>query len=124
MRIIWLTGESGAGKTTLAKRLQEDWPCIILDGNEMRASISEGAGFSTDDRAEHNFRVARLARVLSKQMNVVVAVITVLILSALAAGLLYINEHFGIGAMWAASICGFLIALVFAFRFDANQSRK
>lgn len=75
MKVIWLTGQSGAGKTTLAKRLQEDWLCIILDGNEMRDSISVGAEFSPEDRAEHNFRVARLAKELSKQTNVVVSVI-------------------------------------------------
>ena len=75
MEIIWLTGMSGSGKTTLAKRLQEDWPCIILDGDEMRSSISLGAGFSRADRTEHNFRVASLAKVLSKQANVVVSVI-------------------------------------------------
>ncbi len=74
-RIIWLTGESGSGKTTLARRLQKDWPCIILDGDEMRDSISVGAGFSPEARAEHNFRVARLAKELVKQMNVVVSVI-------------------------------------------------
>lgn len=75
MKIVWLTGHSGSGKSTIAKRLQEDWPCIILDGDEMRASISEGASFSREDRAEHNFRVARLARELSKQTNVIVSVI-------------------------------------------------
>lgn len=74
-KIIWLTGHSGSGKTTIAKKLQTEWPCVILDGNEMRPSISEGAGFSKDDRAEHNYRVARLARTLAKQTNVVVAVI-------------------------------------------------
>lgn len=74
-KIIWLTGQSGAGKTTVAKALQKLWPCTILDGDDMRASISEFAGFSREDRAEHNFRVARLAEVLSKQGNVVVSVI-------------------------------------------------
>lgn len=73
--IVWLTGQSGSGKTTLAKALQKEWPCIILDGNEMRNSISVGAGFSREDRAEHNYRVARLAKELSKQTNVAVSVI-------------------------------------------------
>jgi adenylylsulfate kinase len=74
-RIIWFTGQSGSGKTTLAKRLREDYPCIILDGDEMRDSISVGAGFSKEDRAEHNLRVARLAKILAKQTNVLVSVI-------------------------------------------------
>ena len=73
--IYWLTGQSGAGKTTLARRLQKLMPFALLDGDEMRNSISLGAGFSRKDREEHNLRVARLAKVLSKQMMVVVAVI-------------------------------------------------
>jgi hypothetical protein len=75
LKVIWLTGESGVGKTILAERLQENWPCVILDGDEMRDSISLKAGFSRKDRAEHNYRVARLAKVLSEQSNVVVSVI-------------------------------------------------
>ena len=72
---IWLTGPSGSGKTTLAKALLEEIPSVNLDGNEMRDSISETAGFSRKDRREHNLRVARLAKVLSEQMTVVVSVI-------------------------------------------------
>ena len=75
-RIIWLTGNSGAGKTTLARALAPYLGAVILDGNEMRASISLGAGFSLEDRMEHNLRVARLALVLSNQgRNIIVAVI-------------------------------------------------
>jgi len=74
-RIIWLTGPSGAGKTTLARKLQEHWPCIILDGDAMRRTISETADFSPLKRAEHNYRVARLALELAQQVNIVVSVI-------------------------------------------------
>jgi hypothetical protein len=73
---IWLTGNSGSGKTTTAKEIQKELGGIILDGDEMRWSISESAGFSMKDRYEHNMRVARLARVLRDQgQQVIVAVI-------------------------------------------------
>jgi len=76
-KIVWLTGNSGAGKSSLANCVCDhidNW--INLDGDEMRASISLGAGFSKEDREEHNLRVARLAKVLSsKGHNVIVSVI-------------------------------------------------
>lgn len=74
-KVIWLTGNSGAGKTTLANELCQRMRAIKLDGNEMRSSISVGAGFSEDERLIHNLRVARLAEKLSAQMDVIVAVI-------------------------------------------------
>lgn len=74
-RVIWLTGNSGAGKTSLANALCTRMRAVKLDGNEMRDSISVGAGFSEEERLKHNLRVARLARELSRQMDVVVAVI-------------------------------------------------
>lgn len=74
-KIIWLTGHSGSGKTTIAKALQKKINCIILDGDEMRHSISTDLSFSPYDRTTHNFRVAKLAYILSKQMDVVVSVI-------------------------------------------------
>ncbi|MFA5599313.1 MAG: adenylyl-sulfate kinase [Phenylobacterium sp.] len=73
--IIWLTGQSKAGKTTIARKLQETTDCVILDGDEMRDSISLGAGFSREDRKEHNLRVARLAKILESQKLVIVSVI-------------------------------------------------
>lgn len=74
--IIWLTGQSGSGKTTLAHALKSlIGNALVLDGNEMRESISS-EGFGPQDRHAHNLRVARLAHVLSKQSIVVVSVIT------------------------------------------------
>lgn len=65
--IIWLTGKSGSGKTTIAKGFIKrfDHPPILLDGDEMRQTISLGAGFSKEEREAHNLRVARLAALLS-----------------------------------------------------------
>lgn len=73
--IIWLTGQTGSGKTTLAKALKQEIGGIILDGDEMRKSISRGLGFSKEDREENNLRVARLAKVLSRENIVIVSVI-------------------------------------------------
>lgn len=74
--IIWLTGNTGAGKTSLAYLLKERLNAIVLDGDELRASISTDLGFSKKDRNEHNLRVARLAKVLHTQdFNVIVSVI-------------------------------------------------
>lgn len=73
--IIWLTGQSGSGKTTIANALKQKIGGIVLDGNEMRETISLGLGFSKEDREEHNLRVARLAKVLSKDMPVIIAII-------------------------------------------------
>ena len=75
-RIIWLTGNVGAGKTSLAYLLKEHLNAVVLDGGELRASISTDLGFSRKDRDTHNLRVARLARTLNnKNLNVVVSVI-------------------------------------------------
>ena len=84
-QVLWLTGESGAGKTTVAEAMR-DVNDVILDGNEMRDSVSlnppteefpDGAplGFSKEERRGHNLRVARLARELSKRQRVIVSVI-------------------------------------------------
>lgn len=73
--IYWLTGQSESGKTTLAEALHKEMGAVILDGDEMRQSISLGTGFSKQDRDEHNLRVARLAKVISKRTPVIVSVI-------------------------------------------------
>lgn len=60
----------------LAYLLKERLGAIVLDGDEMRASISLEAGFSKKDRLKHNLRVARLAKILNALgYNVVVSVI-------------------------------------------------
>ena len=66
--IFWLTGQSSAGKTTLAKAAQKKYPNIInLDGDEMRRTICIGLGLSPEGRKENNLRIARLANLLASQ---------------------------------------------------------
>lgn len=78
---IWLTGLSGAGKTTIAEafaeRLRVDGaPVQILDGDELRTNLSAGLGFSRADRETHVRRVGFVAELLARHgVTVVVPVI-------------------------------------------------
>ncbi len=69
--VIWLTGIPASGKTTLSILLQDYYkskniPVDILDGDEIRKTLSSDLGFSPKDRKEHNRRVIILAKLLSK----------------------------------------------------------
>lgn len=72
-RIIWLYGNSGAGKTTLANRLKTE-KTVILDGDALRELYK--TGFSKQDRWEHNIRAAKMAWMIQQQgFDVIVAMI-------------------------------------------------
>jgi len=69
--VIWLTGIPASGKTTLALELkkfyeQKGLPIDILDGDEIRKTLSKDLGFSPEDRKEHNRRVIFVAKILAK----------------------------------------------------------
>jgi len=69
-----LTGNAGAGKTTLALKLKK-YNTIILDGDDIR-EINEDWNLSEQGRKDNNLRIARLAKLLSNQgFDVIVAVI-------------------------------------------------
>ena len=75
MRIVWYTGNSGAGKTTAARRFAKNADALLLDGDEMR-KVWTDLGLSREDRWTQNLRIARLARLLQSQgVRVVVATI-------------------------------------------------
>lgn len=79
--ILWLTGLSGAGKSTLAKalkqRLEPTRAVDVLDGDEVRTSLSRGLGFTREDREENVRRIAYVARRLAHhRVAVLVAAIT------------------------------------------------
>ena len=68
---IWLTGIPASGKTTISNLLKDYFqkkniPAIILDGDEIRKTISKDLGFSPQDRKEHNRRVIEIAKLLVK----------------------------------------------------------
>ncbi len=72
--ILWITGNTGAGKTTLARKLAGK-NTIVLDGDELR-SVWPGLGFGEDDRWLNNQRTARLAKLIENQgYAVIVAMI-------------------------------------------------
>ncbi len=78
-KVFWLFGRSGAGKTTLARKLRSgfadrDIPVFFLDGDDMRSGLSSDLGFSSEARLENHRRIAEVARLaLDQGMNVVVA---------------------------------------------------
>lgn len=68
--ILWFTGLSGAGKSTLAvavaARLDGRCAIEILDGDEVRAHLSRGLGFSREDRDINVRRIGFVARLLAR----------------------------------------------------------
>lgn len=67
--IVWLTGLSGAGKSTLAAALVARLARAgveVLDGDEIRMFLSNGLGFSREDRDINVQRIAYVARLLAK----------------------------------------------------------
>jgi len=68
--ILWLTGLSGAGKTTIAqalvKELQMQARAVeLLDGDVIRTNLSKGLGFSKEDRDTNVRRVGFVANLLA-----------------------------------------------------------
>jgi len=67
--IIWLTGLSGAGKSTVATELERELfqmglHTYILDGDNIRHGLSANLGFSPEDRTENIRRVGEVAKLM------------------------------------------------------------
>lgn len=75
--VIWMTGLSGAGKTTLARALENELQAAgrrveILDGDDVRETLSQGLGFSRADRDTNVHRIGFVARLLARNGVVVI----------------------------------------------------
>ncbi len=69
--VLWFTGLSGSGKTTIAhvveeKLLDAGVPVEILDGDVVRENLSKGLGFSEEDRNTNIRRIAFVAHLLQR----------------------------------------------------------
>lgn len=69
--VVWLTGLSGGGKTTIARTIEDalksmNRSVVVLDGDEIRRHLSPDLGFSRRDREMNVERVAYLSHILSR----------------------------------------------------------
>lgn len=75
--VLWLTGLSGSGKSTIANKLElalykKRMQTVVLDGDTIRTGISSDLTFSQADRKENLRRVSEMAKLLAHNGNIVV----------------------------------------------------
>lgn len=79
--VIWITGYSGSGKTTIGRKIhfllnERGEPCVLLDGDDLRAIFSGKWGYSKEERIELAHGYFRLANLLMSQgVTVVVSAV-------------------------------------------------
>jgi adenylyl-sulfate kinase len=69
--VVWLTGLSGSGKSTIASALEEKLTelgnlAFILDGDNVRHGLNVDLGFSSEDRTENIRRIGQVAALFSQ----------------------------------------------------------
>jgi bifunctional enzyme CysN/CysC len=81
-QVIWLTGLSGSGKSTIANGVEKRLHALgmhpyVLDGDNLRMGLNSDLGFTPEDRAENVRRISEVAKVLvDAGLIVLVAVIS------------------------------------------------
>jgi bifunctional enzyme CysN/CysC len=75
--VVWLTGLSGAGKSTIAQALERElfqraMHTYVLDGDNIRHGLNSNLGFSPDDRVENIRRVSEVAKLMADSGTVVI----------------------------------------------------
>ncbi len=74
--VLWFTGYSGSGKSTIANILEETLYNIgcqtyTLDGDNVRSGLNNNLGFSDDDRKENIRRIAEVAKLFADSGTIV-----------------------------------------------------
>jgi bifunctional enzyme CysN/CysC len=75
--VVWLTGLSGSGKSTIAHALErelfsQNMQTYVLDGDNVRHGLNSNLGFSPEDRLENIRRVSEVARLMADSGVVVI----------------------------------------------------
>ena len=75
--VVWLTGLSGAGKSTIAQALERElfqraMHPYVLDGDNIRHGLNSNLGFAPQDRVENIRRVSEVAKLMADAGNVVI----------------------------------------------------
>jgi sulfate adenylyltransferase/3'-phosphoadenosine 5'-phosphosulfate synthase len=75
--VVWFTGLSGAGKSTIANALRAELArrgrqSELLDGDEVRTHLSKGLGFSKEDRDTNIRRIGYVARLVARSGGVAI----------------------------------------------------
>lgn len=75
--VIWLTGLSGAGKSTIARALEKElfqlsMHTYVLDGDNLRHGLNANLAFAPEDRAENIRRVSEVAKLMADAGTVVI----------------------------------------------------
>lgn len=81
-QLIWITGFSGVGKTTIAtdlykklKQTEKNW--VLIDGDCVRKICDHDLGYSLDERLQNAKRISNLCKMLTDQgINVIAATIS------------------------------------------------
>jgi len=98
--VIWLTGISGAGKSTIANALDKKLHIMgrhtyVLDGDNVRNGLCKDLGFTDDERKENIRRVAEVARLMvDAGLIVITAFISPFREDRKTARFLFENEEF------------------------------
>lgn len=76
--LIWLTGLSGSGKSTMARALEQvlhqaGHHCYLIDGDNVRHGLNRDLGFSDEGRAENIRRVGELCKLMLDAGLIVIA---------------------------------------------------